>query len=72
MTMLERAIAKLKELPAEEQEGWAARILFDLQEHGRSSLSAEQIEEIERRLADTSEPFLSMEEVRAEIATWKR
>jgi hypothetical protein len=62
---LEQAIAKLRALP-DERQGEAAELLlsFVRQESEDVPLTAEQIAEIERRLAD-DEPYATDDEVRA-------
>jgi hypothetical protein len=65
MTKLDRAIAKLKELPADMQEGWAAMILSQLEVQDRYTLTDEQVAEVKRRLADPNPKYLSLEEFEA-------
>jgi hypothetical protein len=62
---LDEAITRLKSLP-EERQREAADLLFDFIDQTSSDvyLTADQIEEIKRRLSD-SEPYASDEEVRA-------
>ncbi|MBU6442349.1 MAG: hypothetical protein KGR48_00440 [Alphaproteobacteria bacterium] len=65
MTKLELAIAKLKELPAEMQEDWAAMILSQLEDQERYTLTDEQVAEVKRRLAEENPKYLTLEEFEA-------
>jgi hypothetical protein len=67
MTKLEMAIAELKKLPADMQEGWGAMILDELQEH-RYTLTDEQVAEVERRLAVKNPVMLTLEEAEERLA----
>jgi hypothetical protein len=62
---LDDAITRLKSLP-EERQREVADLLFDFIDQASSDvyLTADQVEEIKRRLSDT-EPYASDEEVRA-------
>jgi recombinational DNA repair protein RecR len=62
---LDEAITRLKSLP-EDRQREAADLLFDFIDQASSDvhLTADQVAEIKRRLADT-EPFATDEEVRA-------
>jgi len=68
MTKLERAIAELKKLPPEMQEGWGAMILDELEEQHRYRLTDEQVAEVRRRRAVKNPVLLSEEEAERRIA----
>lgn len=68
MTKLERAIAELKKLPPEMQEGWGAMILDELEEQHRYRLTDEQVAEVERRLAVKDPVTLTLEEAEERLA----
>ena len=68
MTKLERAIAELKKLPPEMQEGWGAMILDELEEQHRYMLTDEQVAEVQRRRAVKNPVLLSEEEAERRIA----
>ena len=68
MTKLERAIAELKKLPPEMQEGWAAMILDELESQDRYTLTDEQVAEVRRRRAVKNPVLLSEEEAERRIA----
>jgi len=62
---LDEAMARVKELP-DEQQGEVAEVLFDFLEQDTLNiqLTSEQVAEVERSLAD-SEPYASEAEVKA-------
>jgi putative addiction module component (TIGR02574 family) len=63
--LLEQAVARVRELPEEEQDAMAEALFAHLignQVHYR--LTDEQVEEVERRLAEPAPRFLTLEEVR--------
>ena len=63
--LLDRAIAKLRELPSDRQDEAAELVLsFVEQDPGSMQLSAEQVAEIERRLGEPTE-YVEHAEVRA-------
>jgi hypothetical protein len=68
MTKLERAIAELKKLPPEMQEGWGAMILDELEAQDRYTLTDEQVAEVRRRRAVKNPILLSEEEAERGIA----
>ena len=68
MTKLERAIAELKKLPADMQEGWASMILAELEAQDRYTLTDEQVAEVRRRRAVKNPVLLSEEEAEHRIA----
>lgn len=68
MTKLERAIAELKKLPADMQEGWGAMILDELDAQDRYTLTDEQVAEVRRRRAVKDPVLLSEEEAERRIA----
>jgi hypothetical protein len=68
MTKLERAIAELKKLPAEMQEGWGALILDQLEEQERYMLTDEQVAEVERRLAVKNPVTLTLAEAEERLS----
>ncbi len=62
MTRLEAVIEKLRALPAEEQESWAAEIEF-LLDNPAPVLSPEEWAELDRRMNDPDEARIPHEEV---------
>ena len=68
-TLLEKAIAKLKELPTERQDE-AAKLLLSMvgQDPAAVQLSATQVAEIEARLGDTAPQYASHADVLAFFA----
>ena len=62
MTKIELAIAELRKLSPEMQEGRAAMILDHLQQQERYTLTGEQVQEVKRRLAEENPEELTLEE----------
>jgi hypothetical protein len=65
---VERAWSALMGLPEPEQNLAAEAILDFAEGETRPSLTAEQIAEVERRLADPEPRFLTLDEVRARFS----
>jgi putative addiction module component (TIGR02574 family) len=64
--LLDEAVARLRELPEQEQDAMAETLFAHLAgQHGRYRLSDEQVEEVKRRLAEPNPRFTNLEEVRA-------
>ncbi len=68
MNKIDRAWQGLKKLPPEMQEAWAAMILDHLEQQEHCMLSDEQVEEVQRRLAEKNPKVLSEEDVQRRIA----
>lgn len=66
MTKIEQALARLKELPPERQEEIAEMIL-DHAAQDDYELTPDQLEELDRRLADPNPKLLTSEEVRERL-----
>jgi hypothetical protein len=66
---LQQAVERVQTWPEDRQED-AAEILLemDAQDASRYHLSAEQIAEVERRLADPKPKFMTLTELRARLA----
>jgi hypothetical protein len=65
--LFEQTIAKVKQLPADDQDA-AAFVLIDYLEHRRDyQLADEQLEEVRRRIADPNPTFVSYEEARRRL-----
>jgi hypothetical protein len=63
--LLDDAVARLRELPEEEQDAMAETVFAHLAGEGaRYGLSDEQVEEAKRHLTDRNPRFLSLDEVR--------
>ena len=62
---VEKALAKLKDLPEREQEVAAEAILDYAVGAGEPRITDEQLAEVERRLADPKPTFVSLAELRA-------
>ena len=67
MTKFERAIEELKKLPPESQEAWASMILAQLGDQSYK-LTAAQMEEVKRRLAEKNPATLTLEAAEKRIA----
>lgn len=64
MTKLDLVLARIKQLPADRQEALAAEIEYLLEDDGRHSvLTAEQREELTRRLQDAQPDYLPHNDV---------
>ncbi len=67
--LLDQAVARLRELPDEEQDAMAETLFAHLAGRDESyRLTEEQAKEVRRRLADPNPGFMSLEEVRARFA----
>jgi putative addiction module component (TIGR02574 family) len=66
MSKIDEAWAALKKLPPEDQEHLADAIL-DFAAREPYTLTDEQVEEIERRMADPNPECISLEEMRARL-----
>ncbi len=68
MTKLDLVLARIRQLPPEQQEAFAAEIEYALDHRGDGSLlTDEQWAEVEAALADESEPTSAHEEVFARL-----
>ncbi len=65
--LFDQAIAKVKELPAEEQEGAAYALLDFLENRETVRLTEAQLAEVKRRRADPNAVLVSHEDARAFI-----
>lgn len=65
--LFDQTIAKVKELPAEEQDRAAFALIDYLDSRHDFQLSDEQLAEISRRIADPNRTFVSYEEARRRL-----
>lgn len=65
--LLDKAIAKVRQLPADEQEA-AAFALMDYLDHRHAfRLTDEQLAEVDRRIADSDRKFVSYQDARRRL-----
>lgn len=69
MQSMNKKLKQLIEFWPENRQGDAAEILLEMEQQYREDyrLTHEQLEEIDRRVADSNPRFMSLQEVRAEL-----